>query len=314
MFHITNGDSVISSFRQARFPGSYLAWRDVLHDGPVPQTETLNELSMIRAAALADFGAGDAEKMRQSFAERDRMLEGFRKYPEVVLWFEHDLYDQLQLIQLLDWFSEQELGGTRVSLIQINEFPGITPFYGLGQLSGRQLVQLFPSRRTVSTSQFNIAREAWKAFRSSSPEALLEFAQRDHAGMPFLRTALTRFLQEYPWQGDGLSRSERQILRALETGARTKPEIYKEWRKLESDPWGDSSVYLRLEQLASGAKPAVQKSGDQYELTDHGRALLAGNADRVSDAIDLWLGGVHLTGDKVEWRWSEAENAVKGTA
>ncbi len=323
MLHITNGDSVLSSFRQVRFPGSYLAWRDVLHDGPVPLTETLSELSAIRADALAGFGwndgndghrGHDAEKMRAGFAERDRTLEGFRKYPEVVLWFEHDLFDQLQLIQLLDWFSQQELGSTRVSLIQINEFPGVKPFYGLGQLSGRQLVQLFPSRRAVSNTQFTIAREAWKAFRSPSPEALIEFARHEHAAMPFLHAALTRFLQEYPWQGDGLSRSERQVLCAIEAGARTKPDIYKESRKLESVPWGDASVYLRLDWLASGNNPAVRKSGDQYELADHGRDLLAGKADRVSDGVDLWLGGVHLTGNKVEWRWSEEEKTVKRAA
>ncbi len=317
MLHITNGDSVISSFRQARFPGSYLAWRDVLHDGPVPQTDTLSELSVIRADALAGFGwndGHDTKQMRAGFAERDRTLEGFRKYPEVVLWFEHDLYDQLQLVQLLDWFSQQELDSTRVSLIQINEFPGVKPFYGLGQLSGRQLVQLFPSRRTVSTMQFNIGCEAWKAFRLPSPEALIDFVKRNHAEMPFLQAALVRFLQEYPWQGDGLSRSERQVLCALEAGARTRPDIYKEWRKLEAVPWGDGSVYLRLEGLASGNNPAVSKSGDQYELTEHGRALLAGKADRVADGVDLWLGGVHLTGNKIDWRWNEEEKTLKKAA
>jgi hypothetical protein len=252
--------------------------------------------------------------MRAEFAERDRTLQSFRKYPEVVLWFEHDLYDQLQLLQILDWFSQQELGSTRISLIQINEFPGVKTFYGLGQLSGRQLVQLFPSRRTVSTQQFKVAREAWQAFRSPSPDALIEFVKREHAEMPFLQAALVRFLQEYPWQRDGLSRSERQVLCALEAGARTKPDIYKEWRKVEAVPWGDSSVYLRLDRLAAGNNPAVGKSGDQYQLTDHGRKLLAGKADRVSDGLDLWLGGVHLTGNKTEWRWSEEEKTVKKAA
>jgi hypothetical protein len=33
----------------------YLAWYDSLHDGPVPQTGTLSELSDIRAQALASF-------------------------------------------------------------------------------------------------------------------------------------------------------------------------------------------------------------------------------------------------------------------
>src|ERR1051326_7758730 len=130
MLHITNGDSVVGTFRQVRFPGVYLPWRDVLHDGPVPQTLTLSELSDIRAQALAGFGWDDSyEKMRAGFAARDQALENFRQHEEVVLWFEHDLYDQLQLIQLLDWFSQQELGKVKLSLIQIDSYPGVKPFY-----------------------------------------------------------------------------------------------------------------------------------------------------------------------------------------
>ena len=79
VLRITNGDSVTGTFGQVRFPGTYLAWKDVLHDGPVPQTSTLNELSDIRAHALAAFGWGDAEKLRADFANRDRTLQDFRQ-------------------------------------------------------------------------------------------------------------------------------------------------------------------------------------------------------------------------------------------
>ena len=52
-----------------------------------------------------------------SFVERDEAIARSHNHEEVVLWFEHDLYDQLQLIQILDWFSHQDLGHTRLSLI-----------------------------------------------------------------------------------------------------------------------------------------------------------------------------------------------------
>jgi len=199
MLHITNGDSVVGTFRQVRFPGIYLAWRDVLHDGPVPQTGTLSELSDIRAQALAGFGGDDSdEKMRAGFAARDQALENFRKHEEVVLWFEHDLYDQLQLIQLLDWFAQQELGKTKLSLIQVGSFPGVKPFHGLGQLSGTQLARLFPMRVAVNAGHFNSARDAWQALRSSDPTGLLEFSRRNSPALPFLAAALERFLEEYP--------------------------------------------------------------------------------------------------------------------
>jgi len=306
MLHITNGDSVVGTFRQVKFPGAYLSWLDVLHDGPVPQTATLSELSDVRAQALAGFGGGSYEKIRAGFAARDQTLENFRQHEEVVLWFEHDLFDQLQLIQLLDWFAQQELGKVKLALIQIDSYPGVKPFYGLGQLSGPQLARLFPTRNAVTSAHLAAAREAWQAFRASDPAALLECARQKFPAMPFLAAALQRFLEEYPWTSDGLSRTERQVLQAAAAGKRKKVEICQESCKQEDVPWGDASVYLRMEWLASGGKPALATAQkDEYSITDHGRQLLAGQADWITlrGGVDIWLGGVHLTGEQPQWRW-----------
>src|SRR4029077_13449335 len=299
MLHITNGDSVVGTFRQVKFPGAYLPWLDVLHDGPVPQTEALSELSDIRAQALAGFGWGGYDNIRAGFAARDQALEDFRKHEEIVLWFEHDLFDQLQLIQLLDWFGQQDLGGVKLGLIQIDAYPGVKPFYGLGQLSGPQLARLFPTRKPVTQAHLTIARDAWQAFRASDPTALLELAGQKSPALPFLAAALERFLQEYPWTTDGLSRTERQVLQAAAGARRKKPEIYLESSKQEDVPWGDLSVYLRLAWLAAGPNPAlVEAPRNEFAITDAGRQLLEGKADwiKLSDGVDRWLGGVHLNG------------------
>ena len=306
MLHITNGESVTGTFRQVRFPGTYLAWNDVLHDGPVPQTGTLSELSDIRAQALASFGLGDPEKMRAGFATRDRTLQDFRKHQDVVLWFEHDLYDQLQLIQLLDWFEQQDLEGINLDLVQIDSYPGVRPFYGLGQLSGPQLARLFPMRKRVTHAQRSIATEAWHAFRAAEPTGLLAISQQQLPEMPFLAAALGRFLEEYPWTTDGLSRTERQALQAAAAGKRKKQEIYFESSKQENVPWGDLSVYLRMAWLAAGPNPAlVESPKNEFTITQAGQQLLEGKADwiKLQGGVDRWLGGVHLTGEQPQWRW-----------
>jgi hypothetical protein len=316
MLHITNGDSVTGTFRQVKFPGSYLAWKDVLHDGPVPQTATLADLSDIRAQALAGFGWGDYEKLRADFAARDRTLQDFRKNQDVVLWFEHDLYDQLQLLQLLDWFAQQDLAGVNLDLIQIDSYPGVRPFYGLGQLSGTQLARLFPMRKRVAPEQLAIASEAWRAFRADDPSELLAFTQQKHPEMPFLAAALVRFLEEYPWTTDGLSRTERQVLQAAASGKHTKQDIYFESRKQEDVPWGDGSVYLRMSWLAEGPNPAlIEPQKNEFAITDAGRQLLAGKADWITlcGGVDRWLGGVHLTGAQPQWRWDEEKKTLAKT-
>src|SRR5205085_382443 len=136
------------------------------NDGPVPYFSTLEELSNLRARALQQFGWGTYDEIRPAFAARDNALLGFHSHDEVALWFEHDLLDQLQLLQVLDWFSAQDVARTRLSLVQINGYRGVHPFYGLGQLSGEQLAELFPTRKNVTPEQFALARELWRAFRA----------------------------------------------------------------------------------------------------------------------------------------------------
>src|SRR5690606_18340230 len=103
---ITNGDVAGELLRKSIAKTEVLPWRDVLHDGPVPVTEDHEELSELRADYLADRGWGDHDTLRDNFRARDRGLANNEIFENVSLWFEHDLYDQLQLIQILDWFRE----------------------------------------------------------------------------------------------------------------------------------------------------------------------------------------------------------------
>ncbi len=112
--HITNGDSAAGGIRAVDGTGDILPWRDILHDGPVPSGLSLAELSRVRAKFLSSEGFGVSAQIQREFAERDDTIRRFSDFEEVVLWFEWDLYDQLQLIQVLDFLSSS----TRESLAE----------------------------------------------------------------------------------------------------------------------------------------------------------------------------------------------------
>ena len=197
MLHVTNGDAVLDGFRAGQIPGDYLAWRDPLHDGPVPATESLEALSDIRARRMSD-SSWSYDDFRLEFAERDRTLAGFRDHDETVLWFEHDLYDQLQLFQLLDWLSRQDRAGVRLSLIQVGEHPDVPSFHGLGELNGKQLAALLPDRLPVTEKHLVLGREAWAAVCSDDPTSLVGLASRRDPELPFRGPALYRMLEGVP--------------------------------------------------------------------------------------------------------------------
>src|SRR3954470_16378720 len=207
----------------AGLAGDLLPWRDVLHEGPVPDVPD-DELRRVRADYLATLGPVETAEVEAELLVRDERLAGAVDACEpVVLWFEHDLYDQLQLIQILAGLPNFP---TRVELICIDSFPGRPGFRGLGELEADELASLWELRAAVTPEQVHLARDAWAVVRGSDPPAVARIAAMPDERLPYLAPALRRLLEELPGTRDGLSRSERHLLEAVAAGARSRIEAF----------------------------------------------------------------------------------------
>ncbi len=302
MLHVTNGDSV--SLDRSGLGGEILAWQDALHEGPVPAGLALDDLSRLRGEFLDGIWPGRPHSAVESLAGRDAVLARFTEHEEVALWFEHDLYDQLQLIQILDWFHEQQSGATRLSLISTDRY--------LGQLTGPQLAGLWPGRHAVTAAEMDLAAAAWRAFRSPDPSGIEELLRQDTSALPFLAGALLRHLQQFPSVDNGLSRTERQILQLVEAGVHRLPELFLADRQREERIFmGDAGFERHVRGLGDCRHPLLVDEHGYYTLTPAGRDVLATLVDHVGlNGINRWLGGVHLSGAEALWRWDERRSCL----
>ena len=300
--HVTNGDAAAERIVEAGVGGIVLPWRDALHEGPVPAGLSLDALTTVRADFIGRAGWDDPETALSRLRWRDAMLSGCRAYVEVVLWFEHDLYDQLQLLQVLDWFSTVDAGPVRLSLINPGEF--------LGMQSGQRMRERFAARRVVTPEVLNLAATIWGEFRAPDPLPLADRARVPHAALPHLAGALARLLAEYPGTDDGLSRTERQILEALADGPLTSGQLFRA-AHLDREGaafLGDLVFDWQVARLADATVPPLRfrdEGRTEAEVTAAGQDALAGRFDHVEvNGVDRWVGGVHLEGRSVPWRWS----------
>lgn len=329
--HVANGTSTTTTIEAAGIGGACSIWADPLYEGPVPAGLSDGELLDVRMRFLS----GPDELTGAAWAGPDPTLDpvndlrewratiaGHDSYDELVLWFEHDLFDQLNLIQLLSWLREHLPASTPVSLICIGAFPGRPDFKGLGELIPDELASLTGTRQRVSDAQYDLSQRAWRAFRAPTPEALDALLQSDTSRLPYLAPALRRFLQEYPSTRDGLSLTERRLLELASRGGIALSKAFPRMHESERSYYVTDGSLATMAETLTRTSPALltlDVSGDSeghalrgfVTLTTTGRSVLAGRSDRVAVCgIDRWLGGVHLqTGARI-WRWDDARQGI----
>jgi hypothetical protein len=282
--HVTNGDAVVPELAAAARvePAEVLVWRDVLHDGPVPAGLAPAALAEVRARHLTARRWSHADEVEVServalamLRERDSRLAAQPEDREIVLWFEDDLFDALQLAQI-----EDRLAGRRgpVSRVRLPHPPR------------GDLARALERRVRIAPDPAPFA-----ALRSPDPRAW--------AAVP----GFERLLEELPDVRSGLSRLEREILEALRRRPLTPGELFQAVAAREDPPWiGDAPLFA----LADELPPLVTRTDGRYRLAPEGEAVLAARA--VRRRADRWLGGVHLGPGRPDWAWdAEARRVVR---
>jgi DNA-binding transcriptional MerR regulator len=229
--HVTNGESAAGTLRQTSIDGVVASWDDILHVGPLSFDPA--DSRRLRAAFFAEHGWGDADILAAEMERRDALLAGAS---HVVLWFEPDLVDQLQLLQILSQIGPE----TVVELVQTDEY--------LGAMDEEQLEALWPARRRLEEATVAAAREAWRRVTEGDVE-------QDVQGLPHVRHALRRFAEEP-------ERTKRQLLTGLANGPRTAVELFMANQDHEEAVFlGDSWAYLFLYELCEEGKLAPVGGG-----------------------------------------------------
>jgi redox-sensitive transcriptional activator SoxR len=332
LLHVTNGESAGNTLRQTGLGGAVLPWQDVLHEGPVPSGPRWALLEA-RAAFLSECGWGSRQAILSSLQRRDaQFLGALPDGRDVVLWFEHDLFDQLQLVDALALAADAGTGAP-LDLIVVDAFLGKPSFRGLGELTAEELETLWPTRRPAGSETLAAGRAAWEAVRSADPRALEEWASGGSEQLPFFGAAAARLLEELPAPGDGLSGTERRALEAIAAGARTPPAVFLAVQELEPAPFmGDAWFYRVLATLGRGRLRLVETDDGRplplppplsdgsvfarlpLRLTAQGESVLRGESDRTEVlGIDRWIGGTHVTPNNL-WRWDPSTRRLTSPA
>ncbi len=314
ILNITNGDCAVDIMKQAGISGDFLPWRDVLHDGPVISNFPLEALSELRAKFISNRGWGEFDIIKKDFVDRNNKLKSYQDYDKVILWFEHDLYDQLQIIQILGWFYHNGSDGDVLSMICTENY--------LGMISPDEVKNLMQYELPVTREQLALASKVWQAFGSPDAEDWVSLLDDDTTALPFLAAAILRQLEEYPDCTTGLSRTAFHALKIFSQGGNRCGKVFASYIETEERRFlGDSSFWIILEEMAQAKPPLISpkdgsvwkcsiKSTDEFIITKTGEDVLEGRASLL-DYYDInrWIGGTNLNKDYL-WCWDSVNKRL----
>jgi hypothetical protein len=318
--HTRCGSDLQTPLRDAGFSGDFLEYSNPLCQGPViDDPDWLRPRAAFIADAYGSFIGRDLPQITQGLDQAEHDLHSAaQRYDRVVLWFEHDSYDQLVLARCLAQFAETP--PRRLDLISIDHFPGAARFIGLGQLPPEALHPLWTQRQPVTPRQCQAGASVWRRLRVPDPTRLAAMTSA-LPELPHLAIALRRHCQELPWLQDGLSLTERLVLQILADGPRTIGDIFGIlMHEREPLPWlGDIMLVHILRCMQRARQPVFESTfaGDdrrwpheRLTITDLGRAILAGHVDWLSlRPPERWVGGVCIAPGLPCWYWNDQAGA-----
>ena len=317
VLHITSGTSANEALEAAAIPGEKLSWDDVLHEGPVPSGLDLMETSRIRAEFLGGWAWSDKKEVMEKFRKRDDILLNYWGTGKVILWSALDLYDQVQLLQLLHFFSLDPGPITNLEVVFCDR--------PLAYQTEHELRRSWQSAQAVTGAQLQLGARAWTAFVNPNPTSLAAMMAENTVELPYFGRALGRLFEEFPNAKTGLSRTEQQTLEMVSRGRSNPVSCFQALVKTDDIAFmGDWSYWRLLGNLINGSCPLVHMDDGKpfqfpkgrpdpqfkvrgFQLTRAGEEVLAGERDWLqSQPVDRWIGGVHFRGSRV-WRWDPVQ-------
>lgn len=181
--HILAGDSLAGDLRETEIRGNVIVMRECLIDGPVgdkPLTKFFETRAKYMAAA---YNAQENYYFENTVPELEK-IAGLPSDAEVNLWFEYELFCQVNMWFVLDLLKSKEARIYRV-------FPSVRTeddrWKGFGSLTSAELEKCYGGRARFTPEETELGAKLWAAYRVADLETLKTLSNTSSKCFPYLR-------------------------------------------------------------------------------------------------------------------------------
>ncbi|RNC90002.1 MAG: DUF1835 domain-containing protein [Allomuricauda sp.] len=289
LLHITNGDSFTTTLKSLPLKGDIITWREMLCEG-----KTLcNVGSESFWKTRFEFLSKNYKVTKSWFVEKTlkeyRSLCNHKQQDQIVLWFEYDLFCQINMLAVLSWLKTHRRHA-EISLVCSGNEDGTDRLYGLGELTHEQLMTLYEKRIKLTQDDIEYADYVWQLYCSDNPIRLENLSSFQDFQFTYLSEAVKAHLKRFPTIRNGLNEIENTVLQIASEGTSGSQRelVGNILRNQGRYGFGDT----QYERVLHKMKPLFT-SFNPVKLSRKGKQVLEGTTNHyasIRDA-DTYLGG-----------------------
>jgi len=290
LLHITNGDTTTQFLKKTTIKGDIITWREMLCEGRT--TTDVGSESFWKNRF--DFLKTSYKVTKQTFVnytlKEYRNLCKQKQQEEIVLWFEHDLYCQINMIAVLNWLKKHRKG-RKISLVNCGKIKGSKKLHSFADLTNKQINKHYQAKIELTQDDIEYADYIWQLYCSDSP-LRLEIIYKTNTNTPFiyLADALKAHLLRFPSLKNGLNIVENNIIKvANHQPLKSKEElVHSLLNNQKNYGFGDLQYIHRIDQLKN-----LFTSFNPIKLTSEGKKILLNQTNYYAQlrSENSYLGG-----------------------
>lgn len=267
-----NGDSTAEILKQTSIEGDMVIWREMLCEGPICKAVGSDEFWLKRYQYFEnELGVSKLEYYDKTIKEIIK-LEDVSGYDEVVLWFEYDLFCQVNLMALCTYLLENYSKSVLYYLVCTGKEKGKDQLQTLSDYETDSYPKLLENKVKLSRSKLLFAKQCWEIYVENNPEKLKAFIFNKYSKFAYFQLAINQHLKRFP-KVNGLNQIQQKILEVINLGNLNKNQIVRDmliWQRTETVyGFGDLQYFNYLEKMSD----YFSINNEIYCLNDMGKKL-----------------------------------------
>jgi hypothetical protein len=228
IYHVLNGDCLAEQLRQTAINQDFIICRECLIDGSV-KADNLDDFWKIRAEFIVQSYDATNEDYFEKVVKEFQKLSDWPPYSEICLWFENDLFCQVNMWFVLSMLAKQP------DLKVFRVFPIIENgqlWKGFGNANTEMLEKAFSSKVPFEQKDLVLGVNLWRAYQKNDFLQLKELSKTKSTCFEYLEEVCQAHIDRFP-TNNSLGRPEQLIKDILESKSMEFYEVFQVFSEKE---------------------------------------------------------------------------------